>query len=281
MKQLTAHSIHPGARASGARRPARDRAPAPAATETVDLSLRLLEHLVALREPIGVSDLARAFGTSKTKAYRHVQTLVRHGFVRQDRATRRYEAGIKLFALGERLRERFGVLPAAREDMARLRDETGQAVALSGLAGDRVVILELFHGHAIVEFGTRPGTLLDLHASAHGKVALAFGPEGLLERCLVAGPLKAWTPQTICSRGALERAVATVRKRGWATAPNEVLTGVNGLAAPIFDHRGDYAGGIAIAGSVQHIAATPSPAQIAAVKAAASNISKKMGWRPQ
>ena len=251
-----------------------------AATETVDLSLRLLEHLVLSREPVGVSDLARAFATTKTKVYRHVQTLIRHGFVRQDEATRRYEAGIKLFTLGERLRERFGIVPVAREDMTRLRDETGLAVTLGALVDGQIVILELLHGHAIVDFGTRPGTILELHASAHGKIALAFGPEGLLERCL-AKPRKAWTQHTLVSRAALERAVAEVRKRGWATAANEAIVGVNGLVAPIFDHQGGYAGAIAIAGSVQQVAAAPSASQIAAVRTAASNISRKLGWRPR
>jgi IclR family transcriptional regulator, acetate operon repressor len=247
------------------------------ATETVDLSLRLLDRLAGSREPLGISDLAREFETSKTKVYRHLQTLARHAFVRQDSSTRRYEAGIKLFLLGERLRERFDIVSAARDDMARLRDETGQAVTLSTLVEEQLVVLELFHGRAIVDFGTRPGTVLDLHASAHGKVALAFGPTDLFERC-VAKPLKAWTPQTICTRPSLERAVTEVRKRGWGVAPNQVITGVNGLAAPILNHYGDYAGSIAIAGSVQHITATPSQPQIRAVLAAARNISKKMGW---
>lgn len=266
-----------GPRARRARPSAANDAASPSATATTDLSLRLLERLATSGEPLGVSDLAREFETSKTKVYRHLQTLARHAFVRQDGATRRYEAGIKLFMLGERLRERFDILSVARDDMARLRDKTGQAVTLSALVEDQVVVLEIFHGHAIVEFGTRPGTVLDLHASAHGKVALAFGPAGIFERC-VARPLKAWTPQTICSRPALERAVAEVRKRGWAVAANQVLTGVNGLAAPVFRHNGSYAGAIAIAGSVQHIPATPSPAQIRAVIGAARSISKKMGW---
>jgi len=249
----------------------------PSATATTDLSLRLLERLAISPEPLGISDLAREFETSKTKVYRHLQTLARHAFVRQDEVTRRYEAGIKLFILGERLRERFDILAAARGDMAHLRDETGQAVTLSTLVEDQAVVLELLHGHTIVEFGTRPGTVLDLHASAHGKVALAFGPPGVFERC-VARSLKAWTPQTICSRPALERAVAEVRKRGWAVAPNQVLTGVNGLAVPIFNHHGNYAGAVAIAGSVQHITATPPPDQIRAVTATARAISRKMGW---
>jgi len=262
-----------------ARRAHRGRSPAPpAATETLDLSLRLLERLADAREPVGVSELAREFGSSKATVYRHIQTMARHGFVRQDPATQRYQAGVKLFILGERLRDRFDVLAAARKEMAPLRDETGQAVTVSALVEDQVLVLELLQGRTIVEFGTRPGTVLDLHASAHGKVALAFGPAELQERSL-ARPLKPWTPQTIRTRPALERAIALVRARGWATAPNEVLPGVNALAAPIFDHRGAYAGAIAIVGSTQYIAATPAPQQIALVTGAAQRISRELGFR--
>lgn len=189
----------------------------------------------------------------------------------------RYAAGIKLFILGERLRERFDILAVAREDLARLRDETGQPATLSTLVENQVVILEVLQGHQIINFGTQPGTVLDLHASAHGKVALAFGPEGLMEWCL-ARDRKAWTPQTICSPGALQRAVAQVRARGWATAPNQVLPGVNGLAAPVFNHAGDYAGAVAIAGSTQYIPASPPQDQIRAVTQTAERISRKLGW---
>jgi DNA-binding IclR family transcriptional regulator len=141
-------------------------------------------------------------------------------------------------------------------------------------------VLEVLQGRAIVNFGTQPGTVLDLHASAHGNVALAFGPEGLMEHCL-ASPLKAWTPQTICAPSALRRAVAQVRARGWATAPNRVLQGVNGLAAPIFNHAGHYVGAVAIAGSIQYIPASPHPHQIRAVMQSAERISRKLGWNPR
>src|SRR5262245_25002327 len=219
--------------------PPKGEAPRPA-TESVDLSLQLLERLALSAEPIGVSDLAREFGSSKATVYRHLCTLASHGVVAQDSTTLRYTAGIKLLILGERLRERFSVLNVARGEMARLRDETGHAVSLSTLMQDQVVWLEVFQGHAIVNFGTQPGRVLDLHATAHGKIALAFGPKGLLERC-VAKPLKSRTPFTITAPGALERAVAHVKARGWATAPNEFALGINGIAAPVFSHTGDYA----------------------------------------
>ncbi|MGA7485644.1 MAG: IclR family transcriptional regulator [Xanthobacteraceae bacterium] len=247
------------------------------ATETVDLSLRLLERLAGSRESIGVSQLAREFAASKATVYRHLQALARHGFLHQESTTMRYAAGIKLFILGERLRERFDVLPIAREDMLRLREETGQPATLSALVENKVVVLEVLQGHQIVNFGTQPGTVLDLHASAHGNVALAFGPPDLMKNCL-ANPLKAWTPQTICSPSGLQRAIAQVRTRGWATAPNRVLQGVNGLAAPLFNHAGHYVGAVAIAGSIQFIPASPPQAQIKAVTRTAERVSRKLGW---
>ena len=245
-------------------------------TETVDLSLRLLEFLARSAEPMGLSELARQFEASKATLYRHLQALVRHGFVRQEPATLRYTAGIKLFLLGEQLRERFDVLAVARGEMVRLRDETGHAVTLSALVDEEVVVLELIQGQSVVDFGTQPGTVLPLHASAHGKVALAFGPEDLLRRCL-SRPLKAWTPQTVCTRTALERAVAQVRSRGWATSPNQVLPGINGLAAPVLNHAGGYAGAVAVAGTVQSVPGSPPAELIKAVTRAATQISRALG----
>mgnify|MGYP000965605819 CR=1 FL=1 len=252
--------------------------PGPAVgTDTVDLSLRVLEYLAGAAQPIGVSEIAREFDASKATIYRHLQTLVHHGFVRQDAATMRYHAGIKLFILGERLRERFDILHIARDELMRLRDLTAQAVTLSALVDEQVVVLEVIQAPAIVNFGTQPGTVLDLHASAHGKVALAFGPGELLSRCL-ARPLRQWTAQTITSHAALARAVAQIRARGWTTAANQVLPGINGLAAPLFDHAGRYAGAIAVAGTVQAIPSAPPAGLIEAVTRTAAQISRNLGF---
>jgi DNA-binding IclR family transcriptional regulator len=246
-------------------------------TDTLDLALRLLERLAGSIEPVGVSELAREFNSSKATVYRHLKTLVKYEFVRQDEATTRYAAGVKLLVLGERLREQFDILRVARDDLAKLRQETGQPATLSTLVDNKVVVLEVLQGQAIVNFGTQVGTVLDLHASAHGNVALAFGPERLMSHVL-AKPLKQLTAHTITTPVALQRAISQVRARGWAVAPNRVLQGVNGLAAPIFNHRTAYVGAIAIAGSIQYVPATPPPEQVRAVTQAAGRISRKLGW---
>src|SRR5262249_15632135 len=195
--------------------------------------------------------------------YRHLQTLARHGFVHQEPSTMRYAAGIKLIVLRERLRDRFDIVAVSRDEMLRLRDQTRQMANLSALIEDHGVWLDALPAQEIVNFGAQRGAVIDFHASAHGRVALAFGPGYLMERCL-ATELKAWTPQTICSPNALQRIVAQVRSRGWATAPNQYMLGLNGLSGPIFNHAGHYVGAVGIGGACPHIPASPRHAQTTA-----------------
>lgn len=245
---------------------------------SVDLVLRLVELLAHAPRPRGVTDIARELAISKARAHRHLRALVRRGYARQEAETERYEIGVKLMVLGEAVRERFDVLAAMRPEMARLREATGQAVTASALVEGAVVVLDLLPGRTLIEFGVRPGATLDFHASAHGLVALAFGPPSLLE-AVAAGPLKAWTTATLTRAADLSAAVEAVRAQGWATAPDQVMLGVNALAAPVFDHRGEWRGSLALVGSTQFIPARPAAGQIAAVTGAAAAASDRLGWK--
>jgi len=245
---------------------------------SVDLVLRLVEFLAASPRPCRVSDIARALGISKPRAHRHLRALVGHGYVRQDAETERYAAGIKLLSLGETVRDRFDIVGIARPQMMKLREETGQAVTLSALVEGAATVLELVQGKTLIEFGIKPGSRFDFHTSAHGLVALAFGPPSLLAQAL-SGALRAWTSFTITDPKRLKAEVERVRRQGWATAADQVLVGVNALACPIFDHRNDWRGTIAIVGSSQFIQAQPTERQIAQVVEAAAAASRQLGWR--
>jgi len=252
--------------------------PTEAGLESVDLVLRLMELLAHAARPRGVTEIARELAISKARTHRHLRALVRHGYARQEADTERYEVAVKLMLLGEAVRDRFDVLAAMRPEMALLREATGQAVTASALVEGAVVVLELLHGRTLIEFGVRPGARLDFHASAHGLVALAFGPPRLMED-LAGAPLKAWTAATVTRRDELEASVARVRLQGWASAPDQMMIGVNALAAPVFDHQGAWRGTLALVGSTQFIEAPPAPGQIQAVRRAAAAASDRLGWR--
>ncbi|MDB5452135.1 MAG: transcriptional regulator, IclR family [Caulobacteraceae bacterium] len=245
--------------------------------ESVDLVFRLLELLAATSHPIGVTEVARALDISKPRAHRHLRALVHRGYARQDSRSEGYEVGVRLLALGEQTRDRFDVVSAIRPLMPALRAATGLAVTASALIDDDVVVLEMLQGTTLIEFGVRPGSKLDLHASAHGLVALAFGPPALL-KATQQGPLRAWTEHTCSDPEALRREVDKVRAQGWATAVDAVQIGVNALAAPVFDHRGVCRGSVALVGATQFIPARPDAAQVALVTDAATAASRLLGW---
>ncbi len=246
--------------------------------ESVDLVFRLLELLAGSPGPMGVTEVARALEISKPRAHRHLRALVLNGYARQDGRTEGYEVGVGLLRLGERTRERFNVMGAIRPVMSPLRAATGLAVTASALVGDEVVVLEMLQGARMIEFGVRPGSQMDLHASAHGLVVLAFGPPFLLDATL-ARPLRPWTDATLTDPEAVRAEVERVRRRGWATAVDAVQVGVNALAAPVLDHRGVCRGAVAIVGATQHIPADPPEDQVILITEAAADASRALGWR--
>jgi DNA-binding IclR family transcriptional regulator len=252
----------------------------PAGTSTLDFALLLIEFLVSQSGPVPLAQIAAHFSASKATVYRHLVTLQRHGFVRQEADSGRYEAGVKLMVLGEALRSRFDIVSAGRAELMRLRDATEHAVTLCAMIDGELVVLELVQGRTLIDFSMRPGTRMDFHASAHGKIWLAFGRRDLLPK-VVSVPLKPWTASTITSSKALSQELEQVRSRGWSTAPDQVITGVNALAAPVFQHQGELAGSIAIVGSTQYILPHPGEIQIREVLGTAERISRNLGWGDQ
>ena len=93
-----------------------------------------------------------------------------------------------------------------------------------------------------------------------------------------AEPLTTWTEHTITDPAAVRTHVDEVRRQGWATAVDAVQIGVNALAAPVFDHRGDLRGAVALVGATQSIPQFPSAELTSAVTAAAAEASRRLGW---
>src|SRR5690606_5621642 len=84
-------------------------------TSTLDLALRIIEFLARQERPASLGKIAETLSASKATVYRHLQTLVRHGFARRSGDKGNYQAGVKLLVLGEASRRGFDVVPSARD----------------------------------------------------------------------------------------------------------------------------------------------------------------------
>lgn len=243
----------------------------------VAVSLKILETLVAAGESRGVSELARELDSTKARIYRHLETLRALGYVTQDDASGRYSVGHRLFLLAGLVRERYDLVRAVHPAVVALRDRTGQTAVFSAPIDSEVAILDLARGSGAVDIGLKLGTRFTAHATAQGKVSLACD-RAFRDRCL-SEPLHAVTNATITDREALTRELASIRERGWASAPEESILGLNAIAAPVVASNGQIAGAIAIIGALQFVPAQPRAEQIAEVCACARIASDALGNR--
>jgi len=248
--------------------------------QAVVFALDTLEYIAQHQASVGVTELARAFDTTKSRMHRHLQTLMTAGYLVREPQTERYRVSARLVALGQAVSEGFEFARAARDVARDLRDKLGHAVVLSQTEDDGVRIVLLVPSKSSVEIAVKPGSVLSFHASAQGKVAMAFG-DPALSQAVLAGELAMKTAYTIGDPGRLKTEIGMTRKRGWAAAPNEAVIGLNALAAPVFDALGHYAGAIAIVDSIQFIPENPSIEQVREITEAAALVSRNLGYRAE
>jgi IclR family acetate operon transcriptional repressor len=243
------------------------------AVGSVARAVALLEELRDSDTPLGVNELARRIGVTGSTASRLLSTLEAAGFVQREEAipTRPYRLGLALVTLADRVLTRLDLRALARPVLVDLMERTGETATLS-LPGEREAItVDSVPSRASVVSLARLGRPSIAHATAVGKVMLAFGGGALPpERDLTA-----ITPRTITDRAELAAAVVAVRERGYGTVFGEREVDVNAIAAPVFGRGGALA---AILGLQAPAARLPDPtALLVPLRDGAAQLGRALG----
>jgi IclR family acetate operon transcriptional repressor len=195
--------------------------------------LRLCEAL-AVRQPVGVRELARVVGEPRSSAQRALDTLEAAGWAVRTEAGE-WCLSTRPIALAARAGASGALLELSGPPLARLQAATDESVRLWARDGHRVTIVRSLESTQAVRYvGPPPGTTLPLHASAAGKAMLAALPDDEVDALLV-DPLDALTPQTIVDTDELRRHLEEIRVLGYATTQHEVRKDVGGVAAAVLD----------------------------------------------
>jgi len=246
--------------------------------KSVGTTLDVLEAVAFAGRDVGVTDLAHELGLTKATIFRHLKTLLDRGYIAKTATTSRYRLGIKSHLLGRMASASIDLLAASEDAMQELREKTGETVVLSAVETKGVRVVTTIKGKSQFEIGVRSGSELAFHASAQGKVALAFNRD--LASKVQRRTLAALTDHTITNWIQLQRELELIRGRGWATAPEQVVLGLNAVAAPVFDEVGDCIAAVAVVGSIQFIRRNPDSQQATAVVRTAARISQHLGYSP-
>jgi DNA-binding IclR family transcriptional regulator len=157
------------------------------ALTSIEKAVDVLFHLHAASAPVGVTQLGRAVGLPKSSVHRLLASLARRGLVQQD-ARGGYEPGVGLVALGLGGQGRDPLVIAARRALESEAAATDETVFLVAMRARRLVVLDKAEGTGFLRASPQVGSTVPVHATAVGKLFLAFG-----DAPLVRMPLERFT----------------------------------------------------------------------------------------
>jgi DNA-binding IclR family transcriptional regulator len=253
----------------------------PGNVQSVERAAAILRLLADEDEPLALAQIAAALALAKPTAHGILRTLEDVGFVEQDVPNGPYRVANDLFHLGRR----------DRLDPNELRSRAmNWTDALAARTGESARVATFHHGRAEVahhvfraDGGTQvlvTGSAVPLHASALGKVLLAYYPGAARGILASAGALAVFTSRTITDRVVLRRELAGIRDVGWAGSIGEVDPAVAGIAAPIRDRGGYVVAVVGIEGAIERVCddrLRPRAALVTQVTRAGRAISRELG----
>lgn len=239
--------------------------------QSADKALAILAAFNEGRPDLGVSELAQEFGMHKSTVSRLLATLENRGLVRRE--ADRFAPGPELARLGALAVRGLALVGTARQAMERLAAETGETVNLAIRDRERALnVHQVSSGH-FVGVTDWTGRAAPLHATANGKVLLAFAHAGLPRE------LPRLTRNTITDRGKLRSELERVQRTGFAVAVEELELGLHAVAAPVFDSFGACVAALSVSAPAYRLPERRLPETGELCAAAAEEVSKLLGHR--
>ena len=216
--------------------------PSSTGTQAIDRAMSLVAAVIKADEPLTFPELHDESGLAKSTASRLLAALERTELLERN-GDGGYVAGPLFWLYASRHDPWEELVRIAQPTLDRIGDETRETVNLSVTRGDRVV--QVAQVDSTYLLGAKDWTQADVpvHASALGKVLLAYGTLDLDH-----DRLEPITPHTITDRGVLRHELDGVLRDGWASTVDELEIGLTGVAVPVRGGEGQVIAALGVSG---------------------------------
>lgn len=242
--------------------------------------LDIIEFLSKEKDDKTITEIARELDFPRNSVFRILKTLYNRGYM-VSLSGKTYRLSSKLLSVGYAAVSEQNLLLNAARPMQELRDEVNETVFLGIIHGTEGVVLEEILSRNIVKVKVGVGTRFPVHTSAPGKAILAFLDDHRKEEIIKRLTFTRYTDTTIGSREEMERELAGIRKKGFATDHEEHIPGINCVACPVFNFKGEPAAAIWIGGQSFQLGPDKFEDLGKTVKRYARDISIKNGHVPE
>lgn len=205
--------------------------------QSVERALQILDLFNEQATELKITEISKLMGLSKSTLHSLLKTLQLHGYIDQNPENGKYRLGMKLVERGHFVVGSIDIRQKAKGWLTELSQHTGQTTHLGILDGREGVYIEKIEGKLAAIAYSRIGRRLPVHATAIGKVLIAWLGESERNALLEGYQYTAFTPATLASRDALLAALAQTRELGYALDSEENEQGVRCVAVPVWNHE--------------------------------------------
>ncbi len=224
----------------------------------LDKAVGLL-HTIA-ESPCGLAELCERTALPRATAYRLAAALEVHRLLARDDEGR-WRLGPAVTELAAHVND--PLLTAGAAVLPLLRETTGESVQLYRREGTTRVCVAALEPAAGLRDTVPVGARLPMTAGSGAKVLLAHSDAATQQAVL---PTAKFT----------ERALAEVRRRGWAQSVAEREPGVASVSVPVRDSRGVVIAAISVSGPVDRIGRRPGARWAADLLSAAEALTRRL-----
>jgi IclR family transcriptional regulator, pca regulon regulatory protein len=222
----------------------------PRYSQSLERGLAILGCFSASRPVLGIADIAKDLGMSRSTTHRYVITLVALGFLEQG-ASRKYRLGLHVVDLGMSALNSTGLREHARPYLEDLRHRTSYTTNVAVLDGSEILYVDrarsFRRGQNKIDLNLRPGSRLPAYCTSMGKVLLAYLPEREQRMSIEDMQMTRQGPNSLRSKRALRIELDQIRDAGLGVNDEELADGLYSIAVPIRAEGGEVVAAINLA----------------------------------
>jgi DNA-binding IclR family transcriptional regulator len=245
--------------------------------QSVEVAGHLLKTLATLDRPQTLSALAAAAGLAPAKAHRYLVSLIREGFVEQSTADGRYDFGGAARLIGRVAMNRLDIVRIGTPLLSKLRDDLRETVFMGIWTPQGPMVIEWFDIVRPVSVVIRPGSILPIHTSAFGLICAAYLPVDAVTRTLKSEMPKPDFRSRKLSAAKQAALFEEIRRKGFSVVQGDLIRGLDAIAVPVLDHRGDLVACLAAVGSSGGLDISASGRVVRELKASAKRFAQLIG----
>lgn len=211
-----------------------------ATSDTIPTNLRLLlvlEEVARIGVPVTPTEVNAKLGLPKPTIHRLFATLEDEGFLQRDLDGRAYSPGRRLRGMATGVLSSLRIRSARLAVLRKLSAQVGETCNIALPDRDAMIYLERVETEWPLRIQLPIGTTVPFYCTASGKMYLSTLPKSHLSRYATSEQLEARTANTITDPGNLIKAMADVRRDGYAIDNEEFMEGMIALAVPITDRN--------------------------------------------